>query len=488
MIVPEAFVMRITSLIVAGFLVIAGTGFYLLLRNFAGDVERQYSQAAEEPLVELAHLFASLIEQDIDGGAIDPGRFRAAFRQAHDRRFLATIYNLEKTTIATHVYVTDRNGVVIFDSDEGRREGENYADYNDVFLTLRGEYGVRSSRTDPDDSRTSVFYVAAPIRHRGETIGVLSVSRPETVMAPFAEETRARVLTWGFATGALVILLAGAWAYGWLHPIGDLARHAREVAEGRRSELRPTGRAELRLLSRNLESMRRELEGKHYVEHYVEALTHELKSPLAAIRGAAELIDESMPPGQRRRFLENILAETARTEDLVRRLLQLASIETRSSLGQTQLLDFASLVREECDSFAARGQTKSVAIDCSLLPAQTIPLSGDPLMLRLAVRNLLDNAIDFSPPQSTVTVTLDKNDETVLLRIHDEGPGIPAYAAERVFDRFYSLKNRETGRKGSGIGLSIVRETAILHGGQSTLRTRDEGGAEAQLELPLEAR
>jgi len=72
--------------------------------------------------------------------------------------------------------------------------------------------------------------------------------------------------------------------------------------------------------------MRRELEGKHYVENYVRALTHELKSPLAAIRGAAELIDDSMPENRRRKFLDNILIETTRSEDMVRRLVQLASV------------------------------------------------------------------------------------------------------------------------------------------------------------------
>ncbi len=482
--------MRITLLIIAGFLLIAGGGFFLLMRTIRDDVERQYSQAAEEPLVDLSHLLAAMVEQDLRDGQVDASRFREAFESAYRREFHARIYQMEKTKIDTHVYVTDREGIVRFDSDGGRREGEDFSEMNDVYLTLRGRYGVRASRSDPEDSSTTVFHVAAPIRWREEIVGVLTVARPESVMAPFINETKRRILTSSVIAGAVVVVLGAGWTYWLLSPIGLLTERARRVKGGERTTVPETGRAELRTLSRELEGMRRELEGRHYVENYVQALTHELKSPLAAIRGAAELLDESMPEAQRARFLENIRAETDRSEELVRRLLQLVSIERQSELERRDPIDLGAITTEECGKLAGLAEAKRVAIELDGSdPGAPAVVRGDPLMLAIAVRNLLTNAIDFSPEGGTVRVRIERGEEgAACLLIEDEGPGVPDYAADRIFERFYSLKHSVTGRKGSGLGLCFARETARLHGGEITLGNREadagKTGARALLRLP----
>lgn len=475
--------MRLTLVVVAGFLLIAGGGFFVLMKTISDDLERQYSQASEEPLVDFAHLFASLLEQDMEEGEIDVTRFREAFAGAYRREFVARIYQLEKSEIQTHVYVTDRKGIVVFDSDGGKREGEDYSRYNDVFLARQGAYGVRATREDPEDSRTTIFHIAAPVSHAGEVVGTLTVSRPETAMAPFVEESRRLVIRASVITALVVFVLGTTWAYLVLHPVRDLTRHALRIARGEQATVPVTGTAGLKVLSLALEDMRRELEGKHYVENYVQALTHELKSPLAAIRGAAELIDENMPAEKRRRFLDNILSETTRSEDLVRRLVQLASVESRTGLERRETVDLASLVSEELEALAAVIETKHLRIERKGFdaPAET---EGDPLMIRIAVRNVLANAFDFSEAGGEVTVRLAKGEGgAVVLEIADRGPGIPDYAEGRVFDRFYSLKNEVTGRKGSGIGLSFVKATMDLHEGTATLANREGGGASMRMEF-----
>ena len=102
-------------------------------------------------------------------------------------------------------------------------------------------------------------------------------------------------------------------------------------------------------------------------------------------------------------------------------------------------------------------------------------------MLRIAVRNLLNNSFDFSPEEGEVDVTIKSEGEKIEVIVSDRGPGIPDYAVGRVFERFYSLKNEVTGRKGSGIGLSFVKATMDLHGGSASLDNREGGGAEARL-------
>lgn len=472
--------MRITLLIIAGFLIIAGGGFFFLMTTISEDIERQYSQASEEPLVDFAHLFAALLEQDVEDGKIDATRFREGFSNAYKREFLARIYLLEKREIHTHVYVTNEKGIVVFDSEDGKREGEDFSKYNDVYLAAKGEYGVRASRADLNDSRTTVFFVAAPVFHRGRTIGTLSVSRPETAMAPFAEESRKLVLEAGLFTAVIVFGLGTLWAYLVLSPIRKITRQALLIAGGEKESLPATGLGELRTLSLALEEMRRELEGKHYVENYVQALTHELKSPLAAIRGAAELIDDAMPGEKRRRFLENILSETTRSEDMVRRLVQLASVESQSTLEKTETVSLSELTHEELAGLKMVAETKQLQLGEKGFEAPC-EIVGDPLMLRIAVRNILNNAFDFSPAGECVEVELRESDSSVELFVRDRGPGVPDYAEGRVFDRFYSLKNEVTGRKGSGIGLTFVRATAELHRGYAELTNREGGGAEMKL-------
>lgn len=468
--------MRITLLIITGFLVIAGAGFFLLLKAAREDVERQYSQAAEEPLVDFAYLLAGVLEQDVVDGEIDLTAFRAGFSSAYEREFEAKIYQLVKSQLQTHVYVTDANGLVLFDSDGGKNEGEDFSEMNDVVLTLRGDYGVRASRTDPEDSRTTVFHVAAPILDQGETIGVLAVARPETALSPFAEETRASFLKWSIIAATMVIVLGSAWTYWLMSPIGEITAFARRVEAGKRvAEAPRAGRAELRELSSAVDAMRRELEGRHYVENYVQALTHEIKSPLAAIRGASELLAESgdtMPEADQAKFLGNIQAETDRAERIVRRLVQLAALESQTALESVATLDLSELVRDELENSEDQACSKGLTFETSGLDAAT-KIEGDELVLRMAVRNLLANAIEFSPNGGLVRLEL--STEPTRLEVIDDGPGVPDYALDRVFDRFYSLKHETTGRKSSGLGLCFVREAMALHGGAATVENRSDG-------------
>ena len=475
--------MRITLLIVAGFIVFAGGGFLFLMKSISSDVEQQYSQASEEPLVDFAHLFASLLEENVKEGRIDVADFREGFKNAYRREFLARIYQLEKRQIYTGIYVTDGDGIVIFDSENGLREGEDYSEYNDVYLARQGKYGVRATRANPNDSESTVFYIAAPVYHDEEMIGTLTVSRPETAMVPFAQESRRSIIRSGWITALVVFVLVTLWAYLVLYPIRHLTLDAQRIAQGKQDRVEERGLAELHALSLALENMRRELEGKHYVENYVQALTHELKSPLAAIRGAAELIDESMPEEKRRKFLDNILVETTRSEDMVRRLVQLAVVEGQQELEKKEAVDLGALVREEIFGLASIIENRSLEIHEQGLSGGKV-IQGEPLMLRIAVRNLLSNAFDFSAERGVVEISLVSGD-LIELCVRDHGVGLPDYAVDRVFERFYSLKNEATGRKGSGIGLSFVKATMELHGGTASLRDGECGGAVATLVFPL---
>jgi two-component system sensor histidine kinase CreC len=116
---------------------------------------------------------------------------------------------------------------------------------------------------------------------------------------------------------------------------------------------------------------------------------------------------------------------------------------------------------------------------------QSTTIEGDPFLIRQALANLIQNAVAFSPTKGKIIISSQKSDTRLEIRVEDEGSGVPSYALERVFEKFYSLQRPDTGRKSSGLGLSLVKEAASLHGGEARLENRPEGGARAILSLPL---
>ncbi|NNJ92501.1 MAG: two-component system sensor histidine kinase CreC, partial [Gammaproteobacteria bacterium] len=209
-----------------------------------------------------------------------------------------------------------------------------------------------------------------------------------------------------------------------------------------------------------LESMRIALDGKSYVSDYVQTLTHELKSPIAAIRGASELLNEDMPEADRARFLNNIENETQRMQELVDRLLELASLEYRPDLDDIQPINLHELLLDVVDSLLPVAQKRQITI--KLNEEAHHQISGNYFLLSKAITNIVKNAVEFSPDEAEITISTVKRDNTITINICDQGQGIPDYAKDKIFERFYSLP-RPDGRKGSGLGLSFVKEIASLH-------------------------
>jgi two-component system sensor histidine kinase CreC len=238
------------------------------------------------------------------------------------------------------------------------------------------------------------------------------------------------------------------------------------------------GSSELHKLAQALENMRIRLEGKNYIEHYVHALTHELKSPIAAIRGAAEILAEQPPPQVAARFIDNILVQNARMQSLVEKLLTQARLENRVEIVPVSV-DVDTLFTRLADARSAVLTAKNITLT---IQSTSLCVAGDPELLEQALGNLLDNAIDFTPPGGVIALAAYEAPTQVLLTVTDNGSGIPDYALARIFERFYSLP-RENGLKSSGLGLAFVQEVARLHQGAITLRNRDEGGVMATLAL-----
>jgi two-component system, OmpR family, sensor histidine kinase CreC len=458
-----------------------------LLHRFVAEIDPRYRESAEDSLVETANLLASLVEQQMSDETIDVARLRPLFRELYSRQFEAQVYGVKKTRVDMRVYVTDARGWVLFDS-AGRDEGRNFSLWRDVALTLDGRYGARTTTVIEGRPETAEMYVGAPIRFQEQIVGVVTVGRPVESFGRYRDSAQGRMIAIGVSSAlafALLLLLVSAWLAMPQGVITEFWRYAWSEPRIRPRRLFRRGRT---LLRTAYGEIRAALAGREYVAEYVQALTHELKSPLSAIRGAAELLQEPMPEAERARFAANVARESQRIQTLIERLLELAALQRRRGLEQSEGLDVPALVDDAVEAARAEGRRHDVAIEVAAGPPARV--DGDRLLLTAALVNLLDNAVDFSPEAGVVTVDWNTKAFTVEIRVVDRGTGIPEYARGRVFDRFYSLARPRNGKKGTGLGLPFVREVAGLHDGDVRLdsRTADEDGGPgttATLVLPL---
>lgn len=475
--------MSLTARFLVGFALVASVGLFVLFTQLIRRVERQYMEAIEEPMVDVANILAEILATQAKKGVLEPEAVATAIRFAQGRELNAQIYNRTKTRVDMEVYVTDAQGIVLFDS-AGRLEPGTKANLRDVNLTLMGQYGARSSRATPYDPLSIVMYVGAPVRVEGRTIGMVSVAKPQRGVLAFVWETE-RWLKISIIT-TVVLMLAGIFvAARWAtRPLEVLAQHALAVSRGERSTPPHMPGHQMKTLATALEDMRDALEGRQYVESYVQSLTHELKSPVAAILGASEILESGdVPADKRARFLGNIRAEAGRLRDLLERLLHLASLEKQKALVKRESVNLREVILRAWDHLALLAQARQLRFEHEM--ADPLLTEGDPWLLELAVSNLLQNAIDFSPRGGLIHLRACRLDQRHVIEIEDEGPGIPDYARQRVFERFYSLPRPDTGKKSSGLGLCFVKEAATLHGGSIELLPGEEGkGTKAVLILP----
>ncbi|WP_047289622.1 two-component system sensor histidine kinase CreC [Pseudomonas protegens] len=453
---------------------------YFVLSTVMKEIRPGVRQSTEETLVDTANLLAEILRDDFKAGTLSENRWPQLLRAYGERQPAATIWGLPKNQVNHRIYVTDAKGIVVLDSS-GLAVGQDYSRWNDVYLTLRGQYGARSSRSLADDPNSSVMHVGAPIRDNGQIIGVVTVAKPNSSLQPYVDRTERRLLWYGAGLIAMGLLF-GALLSWWLSAaLRRMTAYALAVSEGRRAELPHYRGGEMEQLATAVEHMRTQLEGKAYVERYVHTLTHELKSPLAAIRGAAELLQGEMPLEQRQRFVGNIDSESARMQQLIERLLNLAQVEQRQGLEERVNVPLAPLCKELLNSQHGRIEGKQLQVELRV-PAD-LAWSGEPFLLRQALGNLLTNALDFSPVGGLLRCSAQPVEEGVELVLFNQGEPIPDYALPRLCERFYSLPRPDSGRKSTGLGLNFVEEVVQLHGGRMRI-DNVPGGVQVTLRLP----
>lgn len=448
-------------------------GLWFMSYTFNQQVKPNVRQVVEDTLAENANIIAMLVAEDVYENKVSTVQFDQKIQKALNRKLNANIWQHNKKEINQQIYITDAKGIVIYDS-QGIATGQDYSRWNDVYLTLQGKYGVRSTRSYEGDSNSSTMFIAAPIYYQAmpnqqqKLIGVVSIGKPNSSVQPYIQRAEDQLLRQAAWITLLSLFLASLVAYWLKHSIDRVRKYAQALAPVNQTPYFRSAK-ELNQVAQAVENMREKLEDRAYVEHYVNTLTHELKSPLTAIQASAELLKEDLPLNDQQQFASHIHGQSQRLKTLIDRMLLLTRLEKSKHQIEIQSFNLSQLIQHVLDQHASQIHTKK--IQCLLDIEADCTIQADRFWLQQTIANLLDNALDFSAESAKILIQLHRQShQQIQLQIFNEGEWIPEYALTQIFDTYFSLPRPITQQRSSGIGLSIVKQVIEQHHGQITIQ------------------
>ena len=221
-------------------------------------------------------------------------------------------------------------------------------------------------------------------------------------------------------------------------------------------------------------------------DEMVSAVSHEMRTPLTAMLGYIEyILENDVPPDLQREYLCTVFNETERLNELIGNFLDLQRLKIRPELFPITLMPVAPLVREALDFFGAHPLKHHILVE----PVPDLPrIRGNSGQLHQVLVNLISNAIKYSPEGSTITIGAAQAGEDIVLRVRDEGMGVPPDMREKIFERFFRIDNSDRRMVGgTGLGLALVREIVAAHGGSVWVESPGKGSVFC-VQLPSELR
>lgn len=462
--------------------------------EWARTFERESLAALERDMRHVADVLRTVLERNLD-----PEKGRPRFEVAG-----AALEAAAKRT-RMRIRVLDRRGVVIADSHaHGAPEGPEpkvsrwfgadappprrhdrrqpatdpgpLTHRVEIRAAIKGQLGT-ATRVHERIDRVFLF-LAMPVMVKRRVEGVVYITRSTTpVLFSLYRLRRNLVQVLGVALG-VTALMSLFLATTISRPLSRLTRAATRIAQGDRTRPGLTLRRddELGQLARAFDAMVKQLDERaRYISEFAANISHEFKTPLASIRGAAELLADGAvdDPAARGRFLGNILADVQRMDRQVSRILELSRIE--ATLEHREPVDIEDVVRTAAEQLGA-----PVAVDVATA-AEGLSIQGNRAHLESALSALLENAAQHGPTGEPISVGLDLDAAEVRIRVSDRGPGISEANRERIFDRFFTTRADEGG---TGLGLAIVAAVVRAHGGRVTLQSAPGEGATFELRLP----
>jgi two-component system, OmpR family, sensor histidine kinase ChvG len=321
---------------------------------------------------------------------------------------------------------------------------------------------------------------------------ILTTSNPRDI--------RALVRAQRFDVGMFILLVLGIavllslfLARTIVRPLQHLARAAVKVRLGRAPEVHvprlPERRDEIGMLARALSDMSIALRQRiDATESFAADVAHEIKNPLASLRSALDGIDNVKQPELRKQLMDVAHADVLRMDRLISDISDASRIDAQLAKAKFEPIDLGDMIDQLLASRESRKADGNVTIAFARPRRGIAKIMGEDLRLERVLTNLLDNAVSFSPPAGLVEVSATRSDDDVIIRITDQGPGIPEHEREAVFRRFHSERPSGENFGGhSGLGLAIARTIIEGHHGSITVHDREDGECGAAFEIMLPA-
>ncbi len=404
------------------------------------------------------------------------------FNRLADREFsaLGNLTVQSNAGLATRIRVMDERGVVQADS-LGADVGHDLSGDPTVAAALQGH--------ERANTQGDVMTAVAPLRKEGRVAGAVSLSQPLRDVTAVLADLRTRLALSAVVSLVLSALVGLVLARAIARPVRELTRAANHLAQGNFDyPLDASAPDELGELARAFRSMSGDLQRTLQARiDLVTNVSHELRTPLTAVKGLVETLRDGAVDDLdvRDKFLASIEGETDRLIRLVNDLLTLSRADAQALALHRERFDLTDLARSCADELAAHALALNVSIS---VEGPSVHIHADADRIRQVLVNLLDNAIRYSPPGETVTVSVTPLPGSVAVSVQDHGPGIPPEEQARVFERFYRAdKSRaRKGEGGAGLGLAIAQTLVEAHGGHITLESSPGRGTTVRFSLVVE--
>lgn len=432
-------------------------------------------------------------------------------------RLRARLYNTDGQLVVDTRYILSRNAVQVmelppidrwsrfkqwlssvYESIMGVRPNQHYEPYLEagddgrVYREVVAAFsGTVTSTRRIDEHNKLVLSTAVPVQHFKAIYGVLFVSTESGDIDDILRLERTKLIE-VFAIGTLAMLIASLYlSWNIAEPMRHLAEAADRVRRGRvgREQIPNMSERgdEIGELAESMSAMTQALYDRiDAIESFAADVAHELKNPLTSLRSAVDMFARATDEDSRIRLLGIVRADVKRIDRLITDISDASRLDAELSRETASPVDIAKLLETIVEIYKMMELPRGVQIDLKLELPPDAAVMGRDERLGQVIRNLVDNAVSFSPQDSMVTLTARTDPGWVIITVDDHGPGIPPDNIETIFQRFYTERPQDHDfGKNSGLGLSIARQITEGTGGRIWAENRPEGGARFVIQLPL---
>ena len=339
-----------------------------------------------------------------------------------------------------------------------------------------------------DEKTYRAIWARYPVSNNsGRFLNIALATSSNQAYHEISEFTRVLFILGGIILWITLGLIQGILKWG-LKPIDSLAHRMSDISGRNLDEINrgdPNTPKELLPFVKSWEAMLDKLaKAMQEQKRFTSDAAHELRTPIAIIKSTLQLAQSKKRSVEfHEETITRALEDIERLNALIEQLLQLSRLENTDNLREWEIIHIEDLIQDVVEQYEPLMHEKAFRLNTQLCP---VNIRGNQHQIRQLMLNLIDNAVKYAPPKTTITVSVEVHDKTAVITVHDEGGAIPENECRHLFDRFYRVsKARDRNSGGSGLGLAIAKEIAILHSGDITVESNPQNGTRFMVIFPM---